>query len=96
MQGKKITNTKKSTHTQDNNDLEQKTLGQAIAIARRYRQVDQQELARRIHTHRVQMSRYETGQHKIPALVLKKIAQELNVSADWLLGLRVGWPPPGV
>jgi transcriptional regulator with XRE-family HTH domain len=54
---------------------------------REARQLTQKELADRIGVSDQQIYRYETGKSDPTAEVLARIAKELEVSADFLLGL---------
>jgi transcriptional regulator with XRE-family HTH domain len=58
-----------------------------IAERRRALDMSQEDLAGVVNTHQRQISRYETGQNDPTADVLVALAQALNTSTDWLVGL---------
>jgi transcriptional regulator with XRE-family HTH domain len=62
------------------------SVGQRIARARKARGLTQAELAKRIDTIQAMVSDYESDRRRVYAQVLVKIAQELSVSVDELLG----------
>lgn len=55
--------------------------------ALRFRNITQKELAERIGVNEVTMSRYVKGTRTPNANIIIRVCRELNVSADWLLGL---------
>ena len=73
-------------------------LGQRVLLQRRAMGLSQEELAQRCGFRYQVISRLERGHQDIYALRLARIAQELGVSADYLLGLQdtssVSAPPP--
>ena len=48
----------------------------------------QKELAKAVGVSTKTIRRYEHGIHEIPASILKRIAIVLNVSTDYLLGMK--------
>jgi DNA-binding XRE family transcriptional regulator len=63
-------------------------LGERLLIARRRKKLSQQQLAAAVGVNKATIYRIEKGKSEdIPVGTLKKIAIELGVSADWLLGL---------
>lgn len=62
-------------------------LGERLRQTREKRGLSQAELARRIGTGVNQIPRYENGQAEPSPLQIKKLAQYLAVSSDYLLGL---------
>ena len=66
----------------------EETLGQRIRRARLGRGLRQAELARAIGLSKTSLSLIETGQVKDPrSSVVQRIARELRVRTDYLLGL---------
>lgn len=61
------------------------TLGEKIKYVRKKRKLSQSELADAANIYQKNISRYELGISIPSALVLKKIAQVLEVSTDFLL-----------
>jgi transcriptional regulator with XRE-family HTH domain len=61
--------------------------GDRLRQEREKRGLGKQELGRRIQTGPNQISRYETGEADPSPYQLKRIAQELEVTTDYLLGL---------
>lgn len=55
--------------------------------ALRLRNMNQKDLAKRIGVNEVTMCRYVKGTRTPNANVIIRICKELNISADWLLGL---------
>lgn len=49
----------------------------------------QKELAKAVGVSTKTIQRYEHGIHDMPASILKRIAIVLNVSADYLLGIKL-------
>ena len=60
---------------------------QRIKEARTAKKLTQKELAERIGTTESNINNYEKGRNKPTTDMLVKICLELDVSADWLLGL---------
>ena len=58
-----------------------------IRKVRRKRDITQKQLAEKIGIKHQQYSRYENQENEMTVPVLIKIAEELEVSADYLLGL---------
>lgn len=63
-------------------------LGQRVLLQRRALGLSQEELAERCGFRYQVISRLERGHQDIYAMRLARIAQELGVSADYLLGLQ--------
>lgn len=63
-------------------------LGQRIAQIRSSRGLSQLELAQKIRITRTNLSHYESGRLHVSADILGRLALELKVSADELLGLK--------
>lgn len=68
------------------NGSAQARIGQRIREAREAAEIDQIELARRLGLSATTMWRYEAGKLHIPTDRLSKIADELRLSVDDLLG----------
>ena len=62
-----------------------KTLGQRIKVTRKERGLTQKELAQRMGFSYQQLNKYEGGFNVPSADLLQRFAQELDVSADFLL-----------
>jgi len=60
-------------------------VGQRIRAARRARELNQEELSRRLGIHRNSLVRYERGERGIDVELLVRIARELGVSLHWLV-----------
>ena len=58
-----------------------------LKIARNARKISQQRLAEKIFVSQAAYSKYEMGQATPNPDMLARLASELNVSADWLIGL---------
>jgi transcriptional regulator with XRE-family HTH domain len=59
-----------------------------VLRARRHKGMSQEDLARAVGVSVNTVARFERGEiHDLRAQILKKIAQTLEVSADWLLGM---------
>ena len=70
------------------------SIGFRIRAARRWRGMSQAELARRIRISANSLNGIELGHTKSPrGDVVRRIAQALQVSGDYLLGLRDELPP---
>lgn len=63
------------------------TIGQRISRARRYLNINQKELAQRVNITEASLSRYENGIREPKSAVLTRLAEVLEVSTDYLLGL---------
>jgi transcriptional regulator with XRE-family HTH domain len=61
--------------------------GDRLREARNRKNISQDKLAERIGASPAQVRRYESGQADPSLGVLKRIMDELDVSADWLLGI---------
>lgn len=61
--------------------------GDRLEKLRRLHGFTQEEFAERINASQVQVWRYETGKADPSSEILTRIAQELQVTADYLLGL---------
>ena len=62
------------------------TLGEKIKFARMHKKVSQQELGEKAGTHQKNISKYEQDLVIPSATTLKKIADALEVTTDYLLG----------
>jgi transcriptional regulator with XRE-family HTH domain len=62
-------------------------LGERLRQARERRSLSQAELARRIRTGDNQIYRYENDLAEPSPMQLKRLARELDVTSDYLLGL---------
>ena len=79
--------------------MEPLTLGERIALIRRRQGMTQQALADQIGVTQTEIHRLEKGLVKDPHMSrVKALAQHLQVTTDWLMGLRdmadVGDPTP--
>ena len=63
------------------------SFSQRVKEARTTKKLTQKELAERIGTTESNINNYEKGRNKPTTDMLVKICLELDVSADWLLGL---------
>ncbi|MDB8789639.1 helix-turn-helix domain-containing protein [Romboutsia sp. 1001216sp1] len=63
------------------------TIAQRISRARRYLNLNQKELAKRANITEASLSRYENGLREPKSAVLSRLADALEVSTDYLLGL---------
>ena len=61
------------------------SIGKKIRELRRTKDVSQEELGKIIGAHLTNVSRYERDQQIPSALVIKRIAEAFNISADYLL-----------
>jgi transcriptional regulator with XRE-family HTH domain len=61
--------------------------GERLRAARERADLTQERLADKLKTSKAQINRYETGKQDPSAELLVKLARELHVSTDWLLGL---------
>jgi len=57
----------------------------SILIARRKKGLTQEELASEVGTSKQAISYYETGKRIPSSIMLKKLAEKLDVTADYLL-----------
>ena len=65
------------------------TFGERIALIRKRRDMTQQALAAQIGTTQTEIYRLEKGVVKDPHMSrVKALAQHLQVSTDWLMGLK--------
>lgn len=71
----------------DNYILDEEIGMERLQQALRFRNMKQKELAERIGVNEVTLSRYVKGTRTPNADVIIRMCKELNVSADWLLGL---------
>lgn len=62
-------------------------LGDRIRKRRSYLHISQADLANRLNTSQKQVSKYENGVNDPSARVLLILAQELDTTADYLIGL---------
>lgn len=71
-----------------NNQDEQffKALGSRIASARKAQNITQQQLAERLGIAQQTYAQYETGRARIPASMLPKLAQDLSLTMDEVMG----------
>ena len=69
-------------------------IGQRMKRAREHRNYTQPQLAAAIGTTPSLISQYENGHVRPTAVLIRPIAPELNVDANWLLGLMDGFDPP--
>ena len=69
------------------NTISTKRIGQALAEARSTAGYSQAELARILEVSQRTISSYESGQRRIHAVLLVKIATILNISLDNIAGL---------
>lgn len=56
--------------------------------------LNQEEIARILHTNQKKISRIETGIQKITIDELKTLCEYYQISADYILGLPAGLPYP--
>lgn len=61
--------------------------GDRLRDARLKADFTQDELAERLGLGQSQMNKYETGKSDPSAEIMTRLASELNVSVDWLLGI---------
>lgn len=61
--------------------------GDRLRLARVARDISQEDLANAIGIEQSQVTRYEGGKRDPSPEVIVRIARELEVTADWLLGL---------
>lgn len=60
-----------------------------LATVRKEKKTPQHKLAQELGISQQQYSRYETGQFPMPLETFAKICEKLNVSADYLLDLKI-------
>lgn len=60
---------------------------ESIKRAREYKELEQKEIAKILNTTQQQISLYETGQREMKTNQIVKLCKELNLSADYILGL---------
>lgn len=63
------------------------TIGKRITKARRYLGMNQKELCEKAEINEATLSRYENGLREPKAATLSKLAEVLEVSTDYLLGI---------
>ena len=63
------------------------TMGERIAKARMYMNLNQRELAKKANLTEANLSRYENGVREPKSAVLARLADALEVSTDYLVGL---------
>lgn len=63
------------------------SIGYRISKARRYANMNQKELCKKVGINEASLSRYENDMREPKAAVLKLLAKALDVSSDYLLGL---------
>ncbi|MBC1525473.1 helix-turn-helix transcriptional regulator [Listeria booriae] len=61
-------------------------IGERIRDSRKKKNLTQKQLAQKIHVSSQVMSNFERGYTEISAEQIKRIAEELDVSSDYLLG----------
>ena len=61
--------------------------GDRLSSIRKTRQFTQDELADRLELGHSQLNKYENGKSDPSPEIIVRLATELNVTADWLLGL---------
>ena len=62
------------------------TLGEKIKLARMQKKISQQQLSEAAQTHQKNISKYEQDLVVPSAITLKRIADALHVTTDYLLG----------
>lgn len=68
--------------------IDNKTVGERIMEARKYNELTQLELSKKIGITRSLLGDYETGRLNVSAEMLARFALALDVSTDSLLGLK--------
>ena len=63
------------------------TMGERIAKARMYMNLNQRELAKKANIAEPTLSRYENGYREPKAGTISQIAEALGISADYILGI---------
>ncbi len=61
---------------------------EALRRAREHCELEQRDVAEILNTTQQQISLYETGQREMKSSQIIKLCKELNVSADFVLGLK--------
>lgn len=61
---------------------------EALKRAREYRELEQKNVAEILGTTQQQISLYETGQREMKSSQIIKLCKELNLSADFVLGIK--------
>lgn len=61
---------------------------EALRRAREYKELEQKNIAEILNTTQQQISLYETGQREMKSSQIIKLCKELNLSADFILGLK--------
>ena len=64
------------------------TMGERIAKARMYMNLNQRELAKKANIAEPTLSRYENGYREPKAGTISQIAEALGISADYILGIK--------
>lgn len=64
-----------------------KALGARVASARKARSLTQQQMADRLGIAQQTYAQYETGRARFPASMLPKLAQDLGLTLDELMGV---------
>ncbi len=67
---------------------ETRRIAKRVALLRRKHAISQLDLCAKLDISQSMMSRYESGERRIPSELLAKIAKAINVSSDELLGLK--------
>lgn len=67
-----------------------KEMGKRLALARKAKQISQYELADLLGLKQPIIAEYEIGRTPVPVQRVPKLAQTLDVSTDFLLGLSEG------
>lgn len=60
---------------------------EALKRMREYKELEQKQIAYILKTTQQQISLYETGQRELKTSQIIKLAQTLNLSADYILGI---------
>ena len=68
--------------------FECKVNNEALKRAREYRELEQKNVAEILGTTQQQISLYETGQREMKSSQIIKLCKELNLSADFVLGIK--------
>jgi transcriptional regulator with XRE-family HTH domain len=72
-----------------------KALGARVASARKARNLTQQQMADRLGIAQQTYAQYETGRARFPASMLPKLAQDLSMTLDELMGQERPRARPG-
>ena len=62
--------------------------GERLKAARKMKGLTQTELAEKLGITQKSYQRMETGNHDLKMSTIYSICKELNISADWLIGLK--------